>query len=62
MLSATKRTGSDGRQYYDIAIRMTSYASRNPYVVTSVSDLTSSGVTWVDVICMQTCVGVCMAA
>lgn len=34
VLAATARTGKDGRLYYDVAIRMTSYASRNPYVTT----------------------------
>lgn len=27
VLSAVERTGSDGRKYYDLAIRMTSYGS-----------------------------------
>jgi hypothetical protein len=36
ILSSTQREGSDGRVYYDIAIRMTSYASRSPYVATQV--------------------------
>lgn len=34
ILSATTRVGEDGRTYYDLVIRMASYASRNPYVAT----------------------------
>lgn len=36
VLSASSREGPEGRTYYDVAIRMTSYASRNPYVATQV--------------------------
>ena len=31
VVSATARTGADGRKYYDIVIRITSYGSRSPY-------------------------------
>ncbi len=34
VISATSRTAEDGRTYYDIAIRMTSYGSRNAYAAT----------------------------
>lgn len=34
IISATSRVADDGRTYYDLAIRMSSYASRNPYVAT----------------------------
>lgn len=36
VLGAQQREGEGGRLYYDVAIRMTSYASRNPYVATQV--------------------------
>lgn len=36
ILFASSRTGKDGRTYYDLGIRMTSYGSRNPYVATQV--------------------------
>ena len=31
ILSAVKRTGADGLDYYDLTIRRTSYSSSNPY-------------------------------
>ena len=31
MLDASSRVADDGRTYYDLAIRMASYGSRNPY-------------------------------
>ncbi len=36
VLYAESREGPDGRTYYDIGIRMSSYASTNPYVATQV--------------------------
>jgi len=46
ILSASQRTGTDGRTYYDIAIRMTSYASRSPYVATRAEVLRDYGIEW----------------
>ena len=37
VLFSETRVGNDGRTYYDIGIRMSSYGSRNPYVATQVS-------------------------
>ncbi len=36
ILSASSRQGEDGRTYFDVAIRMTSFASRSPYLATQV--------------------------
>ncbi|KAF5829109.1 PsbP-domain-containing protein [Dunaliella salina] len=36
VLFADSREGRDGRTYYDIGVRMSSYASSNPYVATQV--------------------------
>eukprot|EP00198_Chlamydomonas_reinhardtii_P006766 XP_001696102.1 lumenal PsbP-like protein [Chlamydomonas reinhardtii] len=38
IVSANKRTADDGKVYYDIAIRMTSYGSRNAYAATRAED------------------------
>eukprot|EP00775_Hariotina_reticulata_P011772 gene11772-11917_t len=46
VLSASSRTGPDGRLYYDIDVRMTSYASRNPYVATQGEVLSQYGLEW----------------
>ncbi|CAD7695197.1 unnamed protein product [Ostreobium quekettii] len=35
IISAEQRTGPDGKLYYDVQIRLRSYASRNPLAVTS---------------------------
>ena len=34
IVSASSRVAEDGRTYYDLSIRMASYASRNPYAST----------------------------
>lgn len=46
ILSATSRAADDGRTYYDLAIRMASYASRNPYVATQAEVMTQYGLEW----------------
>lgn len=46
VLSAVERTGADGRLYYDLTIRMTSYASKNPYVATREELMKDYGVEW----------------
>ena len=46
IVSAVERTGSDGRLYYDLMIRMTSYGSRNPYVATREEVMRDYGVEW----------------
>lgn len=46
ILSATSRAGSDGKTYYDVAIRMTSFASRNPYVATQAELMSEYGLEW----------------
>lgn len=46
VLSAAERSGADGRLYYDLAIRMTSYASKNPYVATREEVMRDYGVEW----------------
>ena len=46
VVSAVEREGADGRLYYDLTIRMTSYASRNPYVATREEVMKDYGVEW----------------
>lgn len=46
ILSATSREGLDGRTYFDVAIRMTSYASRSPYVATRGEVMKDYGIEW----------------
>ncbi|GBF88298.1 hypothetical protein Rsub_01010 [Raphidocelis subcapitata] len=46
VIAATSRTADDGRTYYDLAIRMASYASRNPYVATQAEVMTQYGLEW----------------
>jgi hypothetical protein len=46
IVSATARTADDGREYYDLSIRMASYASRNPYVATQAEVMTQYGLEW----------------
>ncbi|KAJ9520801.1 hypothetical protein QJQ45_013982 [Haematococcus lacustris] len=46
LLSATRRDTPDGRTYYDVAVRITSFASRNPYVATQAEVLKDYGVEW----------------
>ncbi|GAX74403.1 hypothetical protein CEUSTIGMA_g1851.t1 [Chlamydomonas eustigma] len=51
VISANSRTGSDGQQYVDLAIRMTSFSSKNPYRATQAEVMTSYGVEWDRVLC-----------
>jgi PsbP len=46
VLAAAVRQGDDGRTYYDIDVRMTSYASRSPYVATQGELMADYGVEW----------------
>lgn len=46
VMSAKSREGADGKLYYDLDIRMTSYASRNPYVATQAEVMSQYGVEW----------------
>ncbi|KAF8072453.1 PPD1 [Scenedesmus sp. PABB004] len=46
ILGAAARDGADGRTYYDIEIRMASYASRSPYVATQGELMADYGVEW----------------
>ena len=46
VVSATSRTGDDGKTYYDIAIRIASYGSRNPYVASREEVLRDYGLEW----------------
>ncbi len=46
VVGASSRVGSDGRLYYDLDIRMTSFASRNPYVATQAEVMSQYGVEW----------------
>jgi hypothetical protein len=46
VMGASSRAGADGRLYYDLDIRMTSYASRNPYVATQAEVMSQYGVEW----------------
>jgi hypothetical protein len=46
VMSANSRVGADGKVYFDLDIRMTSYASRNPYVATQAEVMSQYGVEW----------------
>lgn len=46
IISAASRTGPDGKQYYDISIRMKSFASRDAYVATQQEVMKSYGLEW----------------
>eukprot|EP00197_Chlamydomonas_leiostraca_P014695 CAMPEP_0202867810 /NCGR_PEP_ID=MMETSP1391-20130828/9638_1 /ASSEMBLY_ACC=CAM_ASM_000867 /TAXON_ID=1034604 /ORGANISM="Chlamydomonas leiostraca, Strain SAG 11-49" /LENGTH=283 /DNA_ID=CAMNT_0049547881 /DNA_START=171 /DNA_END=1024 /DNA_ORIENTATION=+ len=46
VLGASQREGPGGRVYYDVAIRITSYASRNPYVATQSEVMRDYGLEW----------------
>jgi len=46
VLFADSREGKDGRTYYDIGIRMSSFASSNPYVATQGEVMQEYGMEW----------------
>ncbi|WIA28241.1 hypothetical protein OEZ86_010796 [Tetradesmus obliquus] len=46
IISAASRQGDDGRLYYDLEVRMASYASRSPYVATQGEVMRDYGLEW----------------
>lgn len=46
VVSALERTADDGKKYYEIAIRMRSYASRNPYTASNAEVMSAYGLEW----------------
>ncbi|KAG1671151.1 hypothetical protein FOA52_005405 [Chlamydomonas sp. UWO 241] len=46
IISSASREGANNRTYYDIAIRITSYGSKNAYVATSEEMMRDYGVEW----------------
>ncbi|MEW5316959.1 MAG: hypothetical protein WDW38_008296 [Sanguina aurantia] len=46
IMGASQRTGADGKLYYDIDIRMASFASRNPYTSVPAEVQAEYGVEW----------------
>lgn len=46
IVSASARSAEDGKTYYDVAIRMTSYGSRSPYVASRTDVLKDYGLEW----------------
>ncbi|GFR52164.1 hypothetical protein Agub_g14696, partial [Astrephomene gubernaculifera] len=46
IISAASRVADDGQTYYDIAIRMTSYASRNAYAATRMEVMRDYSLEW----------------
>lgn len=46
IVSATQRTAGDGKVYYDLDIRMSSYGSRNPYTTTNAEVMKDYGLEW----------------
>eukprot|EP00877_Chromochloris_zofingiensis_P013615 jgi/Chrzof1/8507/Cz03g13190.t1_PPD1[v5.2] len=46
IVGASTRTADDGRMYYDLQVRMASYASRNPYVATRAEVMKDYGLEW----------------
>lgn len=46
IVSASSRSAEDGKTYYDVAIRMTSYGSRSPYVANRTDVLKDYGLEW----------------